>query len=204
MVVAWGAGGVAVVPVGQASSRFPPLKFWRKRPAQPVSPASGLPYPGRQGPAVNHGADRQKGGVTETSCTERKRPSRSPSNVTGGYDVMVDTPRAPTTRRGSDAKWGVEIPQAWARALLPCRVGVHDLVFLKSCYCSTLRAVSDVIVTQETFRDAVRARSQPATGTGSHPIAAVADPRRIFHEGHHTCSPARKNPKRHNADGGFY
>ena len=43
-----------------------------------------------------------------------------------------------------------------------------------------------------------------AAGTGSHPIAAVADPRRMFHEGYHTCSPARKKPKRHNADGGFY
>ena len=135
MVVAWGAGGVAVVPVGQASCRFPPLKFWRKRPAQPVSTAAVLPFPGRRWPVVNHGADRLGGGLTQQGCIERKRPSRSPSNVMGGYDVMVDTPRAPTTRRGSDAKWGVEIPQARACALLPSRVGIHDLVFLKSVQC---------------------------------------------------------------------
>ena len=109
MVVGWGGGGVPMVPVGQASCRFPPLKFWRKRPAQPVSSASQLPFPGRQWPAVDHGADLPNGGVTEQGCVGRKRPTRSPSNVMGGYDVMVDTLRALTTRRGSDAKWGVAV-----------------------------------------------------------------------------------------------
>ncbi len=91
MVVAWGPGGVAVIPVGQAFCRFPPLKFWRKRPAQPVSTAAVLPFPGRRWPVVNHGADLPNGGVTEQGCVGRKRPTRSPSNVMGGYDVMVDT-----------------------------------------------------------------------------------------------------------------